>query len=259
MTENAAAFPHRTLTDVWKYHLKDARFYHGTSETFLPAIQSNGLSPTETFFPQEDVAVLVEIGNKLEMSAVFDYLRKKPPAFYCTTDEARACEYAYEGPEFLYESVLRTSQLLLDPEYIHEQFRKRPITLKERTKLTEIKRRTIEFLWNHRPIMVIIDRNSPTFRQYLEGQAPDARMLYDYDFFADRASAVAKQDGIDSSQAGEGLADNLHSTLYDFPVDITIPPEDLSFISGSDFYQLGCSDLPERFWAIATFLKGIKQ
>lgn len=235
----------RPAERVWNECFTNTEFYHGTTNLVFTSIQSSGLQPDYKPYPTQYLEQLVEIAERLGID--ISYLLNDSQRSYVSLSLPDACEYAMKGPEVIVEARRYSTYLLKHPQ----------ICEKDRKKAADLKHWAIDFLNKHRPMMVVINPQSPSLTQYLKHGYPDYFYpLYSKDDFI--KTILTETTGESEETRARSLIERISEGFNDLPISVPVLPEDLELVVGDDFYRLGHSDLESRLYAKKEFLFDIE-
>lgn len=228
MSERSRA---QKASDVWTYYLGNPRFFHGTSLHLETSIRQHGLDPQRKPYSEEDFLLWIEFRKRLGMHVKTDY--KQHTELYLSHNPHASTEFAMFGSELIRELPGQVRYI------VNEDSTPSIASTDEIERLQKFGHWAEQYTQNHKPLMVVIDANTPRVLQHIHQVFPEiAEYVYNQEAFVERARYYAALDNVSELQGADSVYELIHEALEDFPITEPIPPENFTIIKGKSLRKL---------------------
>ncbi len=214
---------------AWNENLRDLRFFHGTSATFVDSLKANGISPFDIVY---DKNLLMELANAVKItdpghSPYFVRLAEKQ-SVHVSNSFSHSLDFALQGPEAIRDVLFFCSSVL-------QSDRRRNLSPEVINILCKTEKYLANMLASRQPMVIAVKKESRVVKKHLHKEWPRLFSLaYDKSFFIREVGQLVRL-GESEESAVEGLLDNIDEQFNDLEIFETIPSEDFDkYIMGGE-------------------------
>lgn len=215
----------------WNTHFKNLPLFHGTSLQLETSINEHGLTPNKRPYSEKDFQLLLEIRRRLGWGRDSDFRDHRH--VYFSMNRYAAAEHAFGGSEFIRE-VGGQIDYMLGLEHIGDM-----TSNSERNQLKDFQNWAIQYLLDHKPLLLITHSRVPAFEEHMREAFPTIYpWIYNLDCFVAQARAYALEYNRPLESGIDSVYELVSEALEDFPVTFTLPSNAFSVVKGQRLHRL---------------------